>query len=200
MRNSNVYLWAFIFIFGLLTACSDATDKPINLSESAVILAFGDSLTFGTGARADKSYPAQLAQLTGKTVINAGVPGETSSEGLKRLPDLLVKHNPDLVILCHGGNDFLRKLDQNQLEANIEAMIDLIQQSGAQVLLLAVPKLSLLPQASPIYQTVAQKKKVALDNDIIAKVESTAELKSDPIHPNAIGYKKIAEQLALWIN
>lgn len=201
MRQIN-RKWTFLLLIialVFLQACSDEKQK-FELTDSAVILAFGDSLTFGTGANPEQSYPAQLAKLTGRTVINAGVPGEISEKALERLPELLNKHHPQLVILCHGGNDLLRKLNVGELESNMGKMVDLIQQSGAEVLLVSVPKPGLLMQASPVYQRIAEDKDVAIEDGIIAKVEAEIEWKSDPIHPNAIGYKKIAEQLALWIN
>lgn len=201
MRQIN-RKWTFLLLIialVFLQACSDEKQK-FELTDSAVILAFGDSLTFGTGANPEQSYPAQLAKLTGRTVINAGVPGEISEKALERLPELLNKHHPQLVILCHGGNDLLRKLNVAELESNLGKMVDLIQQSGAEVLLVSVPKPGLSMQASPVYQRIAEAKDVAIEDGIIAKVEAEIEWKSDPIHPNAIGYKKIAEQLALWIN
>ena len=201
MRQIN-RKWTFLLLIialVFLQACSDEKQK-FKLADSAVILAFGDSLTFGTGANPEQSYPAQLAKLTGRTVINAGVPGEISEKALERLPELLNKHHPQLVILCHGGNDLLRKLNVAELELNLGKMVDLIQQSGADVLLVSVPKPGLLMQASPVYQRIAEDKDVAIEDGIIAKVEAEIEWKSDPIHPNAIGYKKIAEQLALWID
>lgn len=194
--------WKFLFFvitLLFLLSCSDEKEK-IHLTDSAVILAFGDSLTYGTGVAPEQSYPAQLAKLTGKSVINAGVPGEVTEKGLERLPDVLNKHHPQLVILCHGGNDLLRKLNIKQLESNLSTMIDMIQQSGAKVLLVSVPKPGLLLNASPVYLRVAQDKDIAIENDIMAEVESKVDWKSDPIHPNAIGYKKIAEKLASWID
>ncbi|WP_289286550.1 GDSL-type esterase/lipase family protein, partial [Methylophaga sp. UBA3991] len=179
MRQIN-RKWTFLLLIialVFLQACSDEKQK-FELTDSAVILAFGDSLTFGTGANPEQSYPAQLAKLTGRTVINAGVPGEISEKALERLPELLNKHHPQLVILCHGGNDLLRKLNVGELESNLGKMVDLIQQSGADVLLVSVPKPGLLMQASPVYQRVAEAKGVAIEDSIIAKVEAEIEWKS----------------------
>ena len=109
----------------------DQTPKIEPLGDDAVILAFGDSLTFGTGAKKPQAYPAQLQALVSRTVINAGVPGEVSHTGLRRLPALLKQHQPNLVIICHGGNDILRRLNLQQTRNNIQAMIETSRSHGA---------------------------------------------------------------------
>ncbi len=109
MRQTQA--WAFcLFCASLLTACSSPPQLTY-LATDARILAFGDSLTYGTGATPATSYPAVLEELTGRKVINAGIPGETSAQGILR------KTQPDLVILCLGGNDFLRRQDAGATRA-----------------------------------------------------------------------------------
>lgn len=90
----------------ILMGCESSRLEP--LKEGDVILAFGDSLTVGVGTQKQNSYPSVLARLTGTTVINAGVSGETTAEGLVRLSRLLDEHRPGLLILLEGGNDILR--------------------------------------------------------------------------------------------
>jgi len=89
--------------------------------ERPLILAFGDSLTYGFGtARPEReSYPARLEALTGQPVVNAGVNGETSAEGLRRIDRLLERHRPGLTLLCLGGNDILRGLPRDRLKQNL---------------------------------------------------------------------------------
>ena len=94
----------------LAAGCRDRTPRLQPLPAHAVILAFGDSLTAGNGAPRASSYPVILQQLTGWQTINAGAPGEISAEGVIRLPGLLQRYHPDLVVLCHGGNDLLRRI------------------------------------------------------------------------------------------
>ncbi len=192
LRKSS--LIAVILI--ILTACSDDTPQLLPLQQDDVILAFGDSLTFGTGSdSATESYPAILQILTGKTVINAGVPGEVSQTGLERLPHVLAQSSPKLVILCHGGNDLIRRLDIGQLEQNLAHMIQTIQASGAQVVLVAVPKLGLTLNVPDLYPRLAKQYDIPLEATIIPDVEQKLSLKSDQIHPNAQGYKLIAEKI-----
>jgi lysophospholipase L1-like esterase len=193
-HSVSAILLFFVAIF--LSGCSEETPKLRTLSHDAVILAFGDSLTYGTGANPEtESYPAILAELSGRTIINAGVPGEVSSEGLNRLELMLEKHQPDLVLLCHGGNDLIRKLDETALRKNLAQMVSLIHAQGAEVVILSVPKPGVFLKPAPLYLQLATDLRIPIANEIIADVESETSLKSDPIHPNAAGYRLIAERV-----
>ena len=98
---------------GSLTACRRAAPAAATaLAPGATVLAVGDSITHGTGAPEGASSPPELSRLTGWQVVNAGVPGDTAAQVLARLPALLAEHRPALVILCAGGNDFLRRLPE----------------------------------------------------------------------------------------
>ena len=152
-----IRLFALLFLTVQLIACSNDYAQLTALDDEAIILAFGDSLTYGTGVNsATQSYPAILAELTGLTVINKGIPGEISQQGLKRLPAVLDETQPDLVILCHGGNDLIRKPGQKQLKNNLDQMITLIQNSGAQVILIAVPNFSIMLDVPDLYTKLAK--------------------------------------------
>ena len=175
-----------------ITGCGDsATLEP--LPAGGTILAFGDSLTYGTGAREEESYPQVLAGLTGHPVVNAGVPGEVSAEGLRRLPALLEETRPSLVILCHGGNDILRKRSKSKAAANLGEMIRLAREAGAQVILLGVPGFGLILDTEPFYLEVAKAQSVPIEAEVIPDVLSDNNLKSDAVHPNAAGYARMAE-------
>ena len=182
---------AFLLAAFLAAGCG-AKHKIEKLDSGATVLAFGDSLTFGTGAAPAESYPAVLERSIGRKVVNAGVPGETSAQGLERLPATLDEVKPKLVLLCHGGNDFLRRLDDAQAAANVRGMIQLARERGIPVVLIATPKPGLPPSVPAFYGEIAAELKVPYDEGVLRSVLLDNALKSDMVHPNAAGYARIA--------
>lgn len=194
MKRRPFYLPLTLLLMLLLAACSSDTPSLQPLGSNAVILAFGDSLTHGNGAPDGESYPAVLERLSGRRVINAGIPGERSPAGLRRLPEMLDRHTPQLLILCHGGNDMLRRQSIDDMQSNLEQMIRLARERGVQVVMLGVPRPALLGlESADAYYSVAEKLGVPMEDEIIPEVLSDNALKSDQIHPNAEGYRQIAE-------
>ena len=163
------------------------------------MLAFGDSLTYGTGAGPDEAYPNVLSQLIGRQVVAAGVPGETTAEGLERLAGTLDEVKPKLLLLCLGGNDMLRKLDYAVAESNLRSMVKLARGHGIAVVLIGVPEPVLFGGIAPFYGKLADELKVPLEQKILPDVLFDKELKSDQIHPNARGYRRIAQALAEFL-
>ena len=184
---------AAVFLIFALAGCGEDPPALPKLASGDVVLAFGDSLTFGTGARPEESYPAVLGRRIGFEVVNAGVPGEITANGLKRLPGVLERANPRLVVLCHGGNDMLRKKGIGAAEQNLREMIRIIRERGASVVLLGVPNFGLFLNTAEFYETVANDLGVPIDAEIIPDLLGDNEFKSDHIHPNAKGYARIAE-------
>ncbi|NNE37161.1 MAG: arylesterase [Gammaproteobacteria bacterium] len=177
-----------------ITACGSSGDLP-RLSSNAVILSFGDSLTRGKGAEDNQSYPAVLQNLTKRKVINAGINGEISEQGLDRLPALLDQHSPDLLILCHGGNDILQKRDMNRMGENVRKMISLAEDRNIPVVLLGVPRPGLFLSSADVYEEIAELTGVIFIEDLIPDVLSDKSLKSDVAHPNHAGYQVMAEAI-----
>jgi acyl-CoA thioesterase I len=186
---------ALVLVF-LLAACGGGSPKLSKLPGDAVVLAFGDSLTFGTGASENESYPARLQALIGRKVVSAGVPGETTAAGLARLQSALDESRPALLVLCEGGNDFLQHLDEKTAAQNLRSMIGLARAQGAQVVLIGVPKPGLMPSTAPLYGEIATDLKIPYDDSMLVKILTDNELKSDLIHPNAKGYARMAEGVA----
>lgn len=186
----------FILLLSLSTySCSDSSNKLSTLGSNATILAFGDSLTYGTGAKAGEDYPSILASLSNLSVINAGIPGEISSKGLQRLPDLLKQHNPDLLILIHGGNDILKKLPRLEQKNNLLMMIELATEQNIEVLLLGVPEPGIFLKSAAIYEEIVNETGVASEFSILPDILGDTSLKSDVAHPNAKGYREMAKSI-----
>ena len=197
MNTTRIYLWGVMILVAalLMAGCRKQPRLPL-LAGDATILAFGDSLTFGTGAGEMESYPAVLARLIGRTVINAGVPGELSSGGVQRLPELLEREHPGLLILCHGGNDLLAHQNKQQIADNLRAMLRMAAERGVPVLLVAVPAPGLTLKPPKLYQELANEFHIPIELKALPRILGKGTLKSDYIHPNAAGYRQLAEALA----
>ncbi|MGJ8669415.1 MAG: GDSL-type esterase/lipase family protein [Oceanococcus sp.] len=195
-------LWKKIVIllcFSLLAAaCSRETVPTLEwISNDGVILAFGDSLTHGTGTTKDKAYPSVLAQLIDRTVAVEATPGDKTSDGLEKLAAALDEHHPNLLLLCLGGNDFLRKVDTQTTIENLQRMIAIADRKGVQVLLIGVPKPVIFGlESHPLYKELAKQYRLPLEADAIAKVLANSATKSDAFHPNADGYQLVAQAIA----
>lgn len=188
-------LIAGLFIV-VLAGCSSKAPELPPLAEDDVVVAFGDSLTYGTGAKANESYPAVLAQLIGRKVVRAGVPGEVTAQGLARLPSVIDSHDPQLMIVCLGGNDMLRRVNEAEIKRNLHAIIAGIRSRGIGVVLIGVPKPALITSAPEFYADLAAEFGIPYEGEIVTSVLYKPEYKSDGIHPNARGYRKMAEAIA----
>ena len=191
----HVRIACVVLLLIILSGCGQGPALE-SLQPGSRILAFGDSLTEGVGVTPDEAYPAVLSAMTGIEVINAGVSGEITAEGLRRLPAVLDRYEPDLVILCHGGNDLLRRMDPAATRANLAAMIELIRQHGAEVVLVSVPEPGIFLKSAEYYADLAKQYDVPLETDILAELQGDSGMKSDRVHFNSAGYSTMAEAVA----
>ena len=169
------------------------------------IVAFGDSLTAGYGLSSDESYPAQLQDRLMKAnyryrVINAGVSGDTTAGGLRRL-DWVLKSRPAIVILVLGGNDGLRGLPLDDTYANLQKIIQRLKAEGVTILLagMKIPPNygeAYTSEFSTMYEKLAGEYDVKLMQFFLEDVAMRPHLtQADGIHPTAEGYQIIVDNL-----
>jgi lysophospholipase L1-like esterase len=183
---------AFIIIGTIvLQGCDQPKLTP--LPARGTILAFGDSLTVGVGTDKAKSYPSVLAQLSSLRVVNAGVSGEVTAEGLARLAETIDRTSPDLLILLEGGNDILRNQDLKVTKTNLAEMIELAQNRGVEVVLIGVPTKTLFSDTASFYADLADDYQLVFEDSLIASLLRKTAYKSDAIHFNQQGYRLMAE-------
>jgi acyl-CoA hydrolase len=187
-----------VLLFVLLAACDNAVPKGVIIPQGATVLILGDSLSYGTGANTGEDYPSLLEKSTGWKIVNEGVPGDTTSQGLARLPNLLEEHKPQLLVIELGGNDLLDKMPVSELERNVKEIILKAREQGIESVLVAIPSVSPLKAAigglsdHPIYKKISEETKTPLITEVFSEVLSDRDLKADQIHPNAMGYQRVA--------
>jgi lysophospholipase L1-like esterase len=196
LRFRRFCLWTCVLACVFLGSCGQAAPGLPRLVPSDVVLAFGDSLTHGTGVAQEQSYPAVLSAMIGRTVVTSGVPGERTAEGLERLPEVLDAHQPRIMLLCLGGNDLLRKVDAAEIEANLRAMIEMARARNVGVVLIGVPRPALVGGTAQLYKTIAEDHAIPYEGAILNEILRNDEYKSDPVHPNARGYRMLAVAIA----
>jgi lysophospholipase L1-like esterase len=173
--------------------CGGSGPELAPLSRDATLMAFGDSLTVGVGAKSAHTYPSVLQQLSGRRVINAGVSGETTAGGLPRLREILPVAQPDLLVLLEGGNDILRSVSPSATRRNLQAMVEFAQSQDVPVVLIGVPNKLLFSDSADYYADIAEQYGLVFDGDTLAGLLRDSGLKSDSIHLNADGYRLLAE-------
>ena len=170
-----------------------------------VVVALGDSLTAGLGVAADEAFPARLqARLRAEgydyRVVNAGVSGDTTAGGLRRV-DWALRAHPDVVIVALGANDGLRGQSPQAIRANLEEIVARLQAAGVRVLLVGMR----LPpnygaeytkEFEAVFPAVARRAKITLMPFLLDGVAADPRLnQADGIHPTAAGQQMIADRL-----
>jgi len=158
------------------------------------IICFGDSLTYGTGASRDRSYPAQLSKMIGRPIINTGVPGDTTSRALERLAEDVLDQSPRIVLITLGGNDLKNGVNKNTAFKNLKAIIEAIQAEGGLVILGGIKFVVLDKGYGEMYKNLAKETGIILVPNVLKGLIGRDKYMSDPIHPNGDGYAIMAER------
>jgi acyl-CoA thioesterase-1 len=209
--------WLVLLVLSVTPAALSAPGAALSMTAGAlsapaaaggnepVVVAFGDSLTAGLGVPAAEAYPALLEARLRKEgyayrVVNAGVSGDTTAGGLRRV-DWALRLTPAIVIVELGANDALRGQDLGGVRANLDAIVERFQASGARVLVagMRVPTNygdRYGAEFARLFAEVAARRKAALMPFFLDGVAADARLnQADGIHPTAAGYRIIADRL-----
>ena len=183
----------FVLCIFVLTACERYIANRDSKGKN--IICFGDSITQGAGAQIGEDFPSLLSKKLDYPVLNAGRAGETTRDALKRLERDVLEHNPRMVIVEFGANDFLKKIPEEETFKNLDEIVLAIQKQGAMVVLAEVKIGLFFDEYYGGFKRIAQKRKALLIADIMRGIFTNPQLKSDGLHPNAEGYKIIAERI-----
>jgi len=194
----------FFFVI-VLAVASTATHASISNSNDSTILIIGDSLSAGLGVTYNQAWPSLLQNRLKKEgyliqVLNAGISGDTTSGGVQRLPKLLDKYTPEIVVIELGGNDGLRGTSINSIESNLRLMIELALNYDAKILLIGM---QLPPNYGNAYATsfqnlfpeLASEYSIGLVERLIQRMMNEiwqqSLMQMDGIHPTAEGHIQI---------
>ncbi len=183
-------------------------------AHAQTVICFGDSLTFGTGSTPGSAYPDFLRKDLAAagyhaTVVNEGVGGNTTADGLARLPAVLALH-PAVVVLALGANDAIAAVPVSTIEHNLGVMIEALQHAHIRVLLAGIDlppgeepiymkerlQPSYLHQFYAIYPELAKQYNVPYIPFLLEGAYGVPGMMSpDYLHPDAAGYEKVAENV-----
>jgi acyl-CoA thioesterase I len=196
MNKKFLYAGVAVVVLVILYFIFSGSTKIKNYPSSGTdIVAFGDSLVQGVGASSDSTnFVAVLSRRIGKPIVNLGVSGNTTEDGLKRLGEL-DRYKPKVVIVLLGGNDYLKKVPIDTTFNNLEKIIKNIQSRGAVVLLLGVRGGVVTDKFDERFEDLADKTGSAYVSNVLDGLITKNEFMSDAIHPNNTGYAKIATRV-----
>jgi acyl-CoA thioesterase-1 len=159
------------------------------------IIAFGDSLVEGAGATPGHDFVSVLSERLDVPIVNAGRGGDTTASALSRLESDVLTRNPRVVIVLLGGNDFLRRVPQEETFRNLDTIVTRIRSQGAAVLLLAINPGLFSSSYGDAYEEVARRTLAGLVPDVLDGITGHGDRTSDAIHPNDAGYALIADRV-----
>lgn len=156
------------------------------------IICFGDSLTYGTGASEGGDYPSRLEAMVGLTIINSGVPGDTTEDALKRLGRDVLSRSPRIVLITLGGNDLKNRVDRDKAFDNLRTIVEEIQDAGAMVVIGGIDIPLYGRGFAQAYRDLARETGSVLVPNVFKNIMGRPDRMSDPIHPNDAGYAVMA--------
>ncbi len=183
-------------VFGLVFLSGCSKTPVVNEGNAGRhVICFGDSITAGNGVAPGKDYPSFLRERTDWPVINAGNSGDTTRDALRRLERDVLSHDPYLVIVEFGANDFFKHMPLNETMRNVENIVCRIQEQGAIVAVVEVRIGLIRNEYAQGFRKITKKRGALFIPDIMKGISFDSKLKSDAIHPNARGYALISDRI-----
>ncbi len=183
----------------LLTNCQNQLSHITNLNRGAGqnIIVLGDSITAGYGLNTEQAYPYLLSQKLNLPILNRGVSGDKTADGLARLSADVLAQEPWIVMIALGGNDFLKKVPKRETEENLRKIITKIQAQQAITVLLGMNLGLFKDEYRDLYQRVAQETGSYLIPQVLKGIiDNPQHRQKDIIHPNARGQEILANRIA----
>jgi acyl-CoA thioesterase I len=191
-----IILFLILVILGIaMFAFTRNRETVENIDHTKTVLVFGDSLVYGHGATSGNDFVSVLSRKLQTSIVNAGVPGDTTSSALKRLQSDVIDQKPNVVLVLLGGNDALQKISSEQTFDNLKTIVTSLQANGSEVVLLGVQGALFNDPYKNKFEELVKETKVEYVPNVLSGIFGRADLMSDPIHPNDKGYQKIADKI-----
>lgn len=186
---------------GLLVLGGGCAPDPGSLTnlqtaEGRGIVVFGDSLANGYQVDPAQAYPARLERRLGVPVAAEGENGATSADGLASFDTRVPRHDPFLVVLEFGGNDFRHHVPRDQTFANMEALVRRVQRLGAVAVVVAMDVDVFGDSYGRGYRALARRHGAGVVTGLLDDVMMQPKYMVDPIHPNEAGHAFLADRVA----
>jgi lysophospholipase L1-like esterase len=160
------------------------------------VVVLGDSITEGLGATPGKGYVSLLREHTGVKIRNSGVRSDTTLDALLRFEEDVLDHDPDIVVIALGGNDFLRRYPEEDTFGNLRTMIEILQEEEVVVLLVGIPGGMFVDTYAEYFDLLVEETGVAFVPNVLEGVIGKWKYMKDPIHPNDLGHQIIFERVS----
>jgi len=194
MKYTIIILLVAFLVGGYLMVTYQSSEVTNQVSSGTTIVAVGDSLVAGVGATQGNDFVSVLSKRIAEPIVNLGRSGDTTEDVLLRMDEVL-EQDPKVVLVLVGGNDYLKNIPRVETFANLEQIIQTIQDSGSAVLLLGVRGGILRDEYKSEFSALADKYNTGYVSNVLEDTLGRRELMSDLIHPNDAGYKIIADRV-----
>ncbi len=193
-KKVSVSILIILVCFGIYWFFGDNVEIKNYPPHEGNVVAFGDSLVSGNGSTPGNDFVSLLSVKINEPIINLGISGNTTRDGLARIDEIFDK-NPRIVLLLLGGNDYLKRIPSEETFKNLREIISRLEEKGILVVLLGIRGGVLVDHFDADFEDLARENGTAYVPDVLDGIFGKNNLMSDTIHPNDEGYKIIADRV-----